>query len=115
MHIHIPNADLNENFIKFFSDIVTNIEFNGIYYTIDTDIEITSRSATEYMNMMMQNSWRRDKKISELQLDDEAQNKINEFRDMFNLTEDEYPDDKILEILTENDFDDENAFSALFN
>jgi hypothetical protein len=41
--------------------------------------------------------------------------KINEFRDMFNLTEDEYPNEKILETLQENDFNYENAFSALFD
>ena len=41
--------------------------------------------------------------------------KIEEFRDMFNLTEDEYPNDKILEILKENDFNYENAFTSLFN
>ena len=41
--------------------------------------------------------------------------KINEFRDMFNLTEDEYPNERILETLQENDFNYENAFSALFD
>jgi hypothetical protein len=41
--------------------------------------------------------------------------KINEFRDMFNLTEDEYPNERILETLQENDFNYEKAFSALFD
>ena len=39
---------------------------------------------------------------------------INEFRDTFNLSEDEYPNDKILDILKENDFNFEAAFSSLF-
>jgi hypothetical protein len=46
---------------------------------------------------------------------DENISKIDEFRDMFNLTEDEYPNEKILDILRENDFNYENAFSSLFN
>ena len=41
--------------------------------------------------------------------------KINEFRDMFNLNEDEYSNEKILEVLQENDFNYENAFSSLFD
>ena len=46
---------------------------------------------------------------------DENIDKIQEFRDTFNLSEDEYPNEKILEILKENDFNYENAFSSLFN
>ena len=46
---------------------------------------------------------------------DENIDKINEFRETFNLTEEEYSDEKILDILKENDFNFENAFSALFN
>jgi hypothetical protein len=46
---------------------------------------------------------------------EEYNDKIKEFRETFNLAEDEYPDDKILEILKENEFNFENAFSSLFN
>ena len=41
--------------------------------------------------------------------------KINEFRDNFALSKDEYPDGKILELLKQNNFDFEEAFSALFD
>ena len=41
--------------------------------------------------------------------------KINEFRDNFSLSEEEYPNDKILELLKENELDFEVSFSALFN
>ena len=41
--------------------------------------------------------------------------KIHEFRDTFNLSEDEFPNEKLLEILKDNDFNYENAFSSLFN
>jgi hypothetical protein len=46
---------------------------------------------------------------------DENIDKINEFRETFNLSEDEYSNEKILETLKENDFNFENAFSSLFN
>ena len=41
--------------------------------------------------------------------------KIKEFRDSFNLNEDDYPNEKLLKILQENDFSFEEAFSSLFN
>jgi len=41
--------------------------------------------------------------------------KIKEFRDYYSLTEEDYPNDKILEALKENDFNYENAFSSIFN
>ena len=41
--------------------------------------------------------------------------KINDFRDTFSLSVEEYPDEKIYEILKENGFNFENAFSSLFN
>ena len=40
--------------------------------------------------------------------------KINEFRETFNLPESEYPNDKILTILQENNFNFEDAFGSLF-
>ena len=40
--------------------------------------------------------------------------KINEFRETFNLSEYEYPNDKILTILQENNFNYEDAFGSLF-
>ena len=40
--------------------------------------------------------------------------KINEFRETFNLSEYEYPNDKILTILQENNFNFEDAFGSLF-
>ena len=40
---------------------------------------------------------------------------IKEFRDTFNLSEEEYPNEKILETLQENDFNFEKAFGALFD
>ena len=40
--------------------------------------------------------------------------KIIEFRETFNLSEDEYPNDKILTILQENNFNFEEAFGSLF-
>ena len=41
--------------------------------------------------------------------------KINEFRENFSLSEEEYPNDRILELLKENKFDFEESFSSLFN
>jgi len=41
--------------------------------------------------------------------------KIKEFRDYYSLSEEDYPNDKILEALKENDFNYENAFSSIFN
>ena len=41
--------------------------------------------------------------------------KINEFRETFNLSEDEFPNDKILTILQENNFNFEEAFGSLFS
>ena len=41
--------------------------------------------------------------------------KVKEFRDSFGLSEDDYTDDKLLEILRENNFDQAKAFEALFN
>ena len=41
--------------------------------------------------------------------------KIQEFRETFNLSEEDYSDEKLLEILKDNDFNFENAFSSLFN
>jgi hypothetical protein len=54
----------------------------------------------------------KDNKKSEIE---EYSDKISEFRETFNLSEDEYPDEKILEILKDNEFNFENAFSSLFN
>ena len=45
---------------------------------------------------------------------EENLDKINEFRQTFDLNKDEYPDEKILEILKENDFNFESAFSSIF-
>ena len=39
---------------------------------------------------------------------------INEFRDTFSLSEDDYPNERILEILKENNFNYEKSFSTLF-
>ena len=41
--------------------------------------------------------------------------KIIEFREKFNLSKDDYTDEKIFEILKDNDFNEENAFTSLFN
>ena len=59
-------------------------------------------------------------KIKEKENDEDKEiekyiDKINEFRETFNLTEDEYSNEKVLDILKENDLNFENAFSALFN
>ena len=45
---------------------------------------------------------------------EENMDKINEFRQTFELSEDEYPNEKILSILQDNDFNFENSFSAIF-
>ena len=45
----------------------------------------------------------------------EYMDKIKEFRDYYSLSEEDYPNDKILEALKENDFNYENAFSSIFN
>jgi len=42
-------------------------------------------------------------------------NKIKEFREIFNLSEQEYPNEKVLKVLKDNDFNKENAFSSIFN
>ena len=54
----------------------------------------------------------KDNEKSEME---ENMDKIIEFRDTFNLSEDEYSNEKIFEILKDNDFNFENAFSSLFN
>jgi hypothetical protein len=54
----------------------------------------------------------KDNKKSEVE---ENMEKINEFRDTFNLSEEEYSNEKIFEILKDNDFNFESAFSSLFN
>jgi len=54
----------------------------------------------------------KDNEKSEME---ENMDKILEFRDTFNLSEDDYSNEKIFEILKDNDFNFENAFSALFN
>ena len=54
----------------------------------------------------------KDNKKNEI---DENIDKINEFRETFNLSEDEYSNEKILGLLKENNFNFEDAFSALFN
>ena len=54
----------------------------------------------------------KDNEKSEME---ENMDKIMEFRDTFNLSEDEYSNEKIFEILKDNDFNFENAFSSLFN
>ncbi|MBQ9335217.1 MAG: hypothetical protein IJS10_01590 [Alphaproteobacteria bacterium] len=105
----IENADIEE----FGKEIgkVTNSFLSGNIAEYNP-----SMTATEYLNTLIKSNWRqrgRPTIYNEKTGDDML--RINGFRDMFNLTEDEYPDDKILKILTENDFDDENAFSALFN
>ena len=46
---------------------------------------------------------------------DENIAKIQEFRETFNLSEDEYPNEKLLEILKYNNFNYEKAFSSLFD
>jgi hypothetical protein len=45
---------------------------------------------------------------------EENLDKINDFRQTFDLPKNEYPDEKILEILQENDFNFEKSFSAIF-
>ena len=45
---------------------------------------------------------------------EENMDKINEFRTTFDLPVDEFPDEKILSILQENDFNFEKSFSAIF-
>ena len=42
-------------------------------------------------------------------------NKIEEFRNTFNLSEDEYTNEKILDILKGHNFNFEESFSSLFN
>ena len=42
-------------------------------------------------------------------------NKIKEFRDYFNLSEEEYTDEKIFDVLKEHNFEFEESFSSLFN
>ena len=55
---------------------------------------------------------KKDDKKNEI---DKYIDKIQEFRDTFNLSEDEYSNGKLLEILKENDFNYEKAFSSIFN
>ncbi len=73
-------------------------------------------TATEYLNTLIKSNWKRlEPPRIYKEIPKEDMDKIKEFRDTFNLTEDEYPDDKILKILTENDFNYENAYSALYD
>jgi hypothetical protein len=41
--------------------------------------------------------------------------KIKEFRDNFGIPEDEFDDQKIIDVLKENNFNHEKAFEELFN
>lgn len=41
--------------------------------------------------------------------------KIKEFRDNFNLSKEEYQDEKVWKILENNNFDFEASFNSLFN
>ena len=41
--------------------------------------------------------------------------KINEFRETFSLSENDYSNEKLFDILQENDFNYEQAFSSLFD
>ena len=111
----LTKADLNENAVQFFSDTVKEVSFNGMTRAILQEIEITSVSATVYMNMMMQKGWSKAKTINELKIDDTAQDEIKLFRETFNLSEDDYSDEKLLEALQENNFNYEDAFNSLFN
>ena len=45
---------------------------------------------------------------------EENMDKIKEFRDMFDLKEEEFSDEKLFEILKQNNFDYEESFSLLF-
>ena len=53
----------------------------------------------------------KDNKKSEVE---ENMEKINEFRDYFKLSVEEYSDEKLFEVLNDNSFNQERAFSALF-
>jgi len=54
------------------------------------------------------------KKENKNELIDKYKDKINEFREFFNLSEDDYTDEKILAALQEHNFIFEDAFSSLF-
>ena len=41
--------------------------------------------------------------------------KMTEFREIFSLSKDEYPDDKLSDALQKKNFNYQNAFSSLFN
>ena len=45
---------------------------------------------------------------------DKYKDKINEFREVFCLSEDDYADEKILTVLQEHNFNSEESFSSLF-
>ena len=53
----------------------------------------------------------KDNKKNEIE---ENMDKINEFRDTFGLKEEEYSNEKTLQILKDNGFDFQSAFSSLF-
>ena len=55
--------------------------------------------------------------VKEKMFDNEIEqnlDKIKEFREAFNLSEEDYSDDRLLEVLKKNDFEFEKSFEKLF-
>ena len=55
------------------------------------------------------------KEKKEIEEIEKYRDKIKEFRDQFNLDNEEYNDEKLFEILKQHNFNFEDSFSSLFN
>ena len=73
-------------------------DYNDLGYFIAYNLKVLDQSFQQLQNYIKK-----------------KQDEINEFRETFNLSEDEYSNEKILEVLKEHNMNFENAFSSLFN
>ena len=94
-----------------YTAILTNLEDlkNGEYKAY-LAFNVGGKNYGEKLTLMVKIK----KKENKNELIDKYKDKINEFREFFNLSEDDYTDEKILAALQEHNFIFEDAFSSLF-
>ena len=97
--IFLPGNNINEFLekIRLFGQI--NINSNGKQYDEALKVKVVIKEKEKNKN----------------ENENKEMEKVKEFRDNFGLSEDDHDDDKLLEILRENNFDQTLAFEALFN
>ena len=94
-----------------YTAILTNLEDlkDGEYKAFLT-FNVGGKNYGEKLTLMIKIK----KKENKNELIDKYKDKINEFREFFNLSEEDYTDEKILAALQEHNFSFEDAFSSLF-